>query len=118
MAPWFKAIGIVNGDGLLKGALFLHDWNGFNVEVAYYGPASFTKAVLFDIGRYLFDSLKVTRVTVRALRDNRKMRQVLPRLGFHFEGCSPRYYGPKKSDDAMNYVMLRRDYFAKVKRKP
>jgi RimJ/RimL family protein N-acetyltransferase len=109
-APYSHAIGIIDKSGALIGGAVFRDWNGFNIELAYYGPGSVTPSLFRQIAKFCFEHLKVTRVTARTLRANKIVNQGLPKLGFHFEGVSKRYYGPTKSKDAINYVFLREDF--------
>lgn len=109
-APWFHAVGIIDKEGTLVGAAVFRDWNGFNVELAYYGPGALTSRVIVGLMRYCFGHLQVTRVTARTLRSNKIVNRGLPRLGFHFEGVSKRYFGPHRADDSFNYSLLKQDY--------
>ena len=116
-APWFKAVGVIDKEGKLVGGIVFRDWNGFNIEASYYGPGSVTPRIFLSGMHYCFEVLKVTRVTARTLRSNKTMNRALPRLGFHFEGVSKRYFGPHKTHDSMNYAALRRDYLALMERR-
>ena len=110
LSRWDKAVGVIDKSGTLVGGAVFRDWNGFNIEIAYYGPNSVTRSVFLGLTKFCFDELKVTRITARTLRQNKIVNQGLPRLGFRFEGVSKRYFGPYKKHDAINYSLLKSDY--------
>lgn len=110
MGPWFKAVGVIDREGKLIGAATFHDWNTHNIEVAFYGPGAISKGIFVGLARYCFENLKVTRITARTTRKNRRVNRGLPKLGFRLEGVSKHFYGPLKRDDAINYVALRSDF--------
>lgn len=104
--PWYFALGIMDSTGLLKGGASFHNYNGSNVEIAYYGPNTFTKEVVRGLADFCINGLKIQRVTVTVPRKNKALLRVLPRLGFSLEGVMRHYYGPFRRDDGILFGML------------
>lgn len=102
------AHGVTEADGLLKGAAIWNDYYpGGNMELTYVGPNTLRRNVMRDMARYAFGACGVSRVTCKTRRDNLIVRKLLPRLGFDLEGTHPRYFGPKKEDSALIFVLMR-----------
>jgi len=107
VALMHSAIGIMDDFGKMIGAASLHDYNGSNVELVYWGPARLSLSR--QLARYCFEGLKVNRVTARTPRGNEIVKRGLPKLGFIYEGTLRHYYGPFKRDDAILFGLLRKD---------
>ena len=106
----FKALGVVNSDGLLIGASIFGDYYpGGNIEWTYVGHGSLRASILKDIAHYCFVQLAASRVTAKTRRSNKLVRRLLPKAGFSFETTQKRYFGPSKDDDALVFVLRKED---------
>lgn len=107
ISPPFVAIGATkdNGKTLCGGAVF-NAWNGHNIDITLASEGCLTRGTIRAIYHYLFVQSKACRVSAYTRRANKKMRAMLPRLGFEFEGVSKRYFGPTKADDAFDFVLF------------
>lgn len=102
------AFGIIDNDGHLKGAAIFNDfYAGGNLEFTYIGPGTVTRRIIRQIASYAFIDNKAARLTAKTARGNIVARKLLPRLGFMLEGTQRRYFGPRKSEDALVFVMHR-----------
>lgn len=109
IVPPYTALGVVDGTGTLRGGAVFGDFTGSNIEVTVYGPGAMQRGVVRAVLHYAFVQLGCLRITARTRRDNRPMRDLLPRLGFRWEGLARRFYGPSRAEDACLYGMLRSD---------
>lgn len=102
------AIGILV-DGILSGGILLQSWNGFNVELSYYGRGSLTPGVIRCLARILISGLNPSRVTVTVRRKNRAVIRGLRKLGFAVEGTQRRFYGDQdiNRNTGVRFVMFR-----------
>ena len=103
---WYFAIGVLNKNGTLSGAATFHNYNGYNIELAYYGPNTVTTQLFREIGDFCVNKLKVERLSVMIPRKNSSMVRNLPKFGFKLEGIIRHYYGPFKRDDGFLYGIL------------
>jgi RimJ/RimL family protein N-acetyltransferase len=106
---WYFAVGILNNEGLLKGGMSFHNFNGSNIEMCYYGPNTFSRDISSGLANFLFEYLKVNRLTVSVPRKNKILLRHLPKFGFKVEGVLKHFYGPYKKDDAIIFGMLKED---------
>jgi len=97
------AHGVIDKDGSLIGALIYGEYDGHNVEMSFTGTRGFTPSVLKFIFEYPFNELKCGRMWARIRKSNKKMKKLLPRVGFKFEGVERKYY---KDEDALRFSML------------
>lgn len=115
-----KALGIVSEQGLI-GAVLFHNWNGYNVEVSYYGRGTLRAGILRTIARYLIYTFDPSRVTVVTAKRNKRLVRSLQRLGFKLEGSQHCYYGRGDCtrSTAIRFVMFREriDQIASVSNK-
>lgn len=102
----FRAFGVVDEAGALKGAMLFHDYNGSNIEITIYGPGCISRRFIRYAFDYAFRVNGAARLTARTRRSNRRMRTMLPALGFIYEGTSKQYFGPHRGDDALNYALF------------
>jgi RimJ/RimL family protein N-acetyltransferase len=103
-----QAVGIlVEGD--LSGGVLFHNWNGFNVELSYYGEWTMTPGIIKCLARILVSTFKVSRVTVTVTQRNRKFIRSLQKLGFALEGVQRRFYGSQdtRRNTGVRLVMFR-----------
>ena len=90
--PVDRAFGIVD-NGLLKGAILLHNFNGINIEMSYYGPNTLTAGITRAVARVLITEFNVARLTVVTSKRNKRLMHGLTKLGFALEGHQKRFYG-------------------------
>jgi len=106
MVPPYTAIGGTrDGQSLCIGVVF-NEYNGSNIDITLYGPGALTRGNIRGVYHYLFEQLKVNRVTAKTRRSNKRMQRLMGRFGFKFEGISARYFGPTKADDAIRFVLF------------
>jgi hypothetical protein len=106
--PPFVALGILSDDGELKGAAVFNQWNGWQIELSFYGPGCLTRPIIRALfWSYPFEQCGAGRLTASTRRSNKVTRGLLPRLGFTQEACLKRMYGPKRADDAFVFCMMR-----------
>ena len=102
------AVGILT-DGELTGGILLQSWNGFNVELSYYGPRTLTLGVTRCLARYLLSAFNPSRVTVTVNRKRKNLMRGLRKLGFAVEGTQRRFYGEQdiNRNTGVRFVMFR-----------
>src|SRR5262245_46395302 len=82
-----RAIGLLDKNGKIIGAVVFQSWNGFNVEMSYYGLRSTLSAgIVRCLARYVLFTFNVSRVTVSTRRKNKGLMRSLQRFGFKLEG--------------------------------
>lgn len=86
------AIGVID-DGELIGSVLVHNYNGCDLEVSYYGPKTMDLGVLRKLGKVFIDTLGVSRITARTARNNKAMTRGIKKLGFEYEGIRKHGYG-------------------------
>lgn len=91
--PVNKALGILDDDGLLEGAILFQNFNGVNVELSYYGPNTLTCGIVRIIARTALEFFNASRLTVVTSRRNRRLIRSLIKIGFKLEGMSRCFYG-------------------------
>jgi RimJ/RimL family protein N-acetyltransferase len=101
-SPPYACIGFTRDNQTLCAGVVFNNWNGSNVEISLASDGGITRENIGVVYRYAFVQCKANRITAHTRRSNRKMRALLPRLGFskEAEGVLPRFYGPKRADDA------------------
>lgn len=102
----YRAFGVADGGGSLRGAMLFHDYNGSNIEITIYGPGCINRRFIRYAFDYAFRVNGASRLTARTRRGNARMRKLLPKLGFVYEGTSKQYFGPNRGDDALNYALF------------
>lgn len=91
----YSAIGWIDNDNKLVGAAIFNNYTGANIQLHMYLPNKTTKKVIKDIIRYVFVQLKCCRLTVKVEGDDKKLFQLLPRIGFEYEVTQKDYFeGP------------------------
>lgn len=99
---WSFAHGIIDQEGLLRGGILYHNYNGHNIEITYYGPGTFTVGIYREIAKFLINALPgFTHLTITVPRHNRRLIRSLIRLRIRHEGTLRHYYGPHNRDDAI-----------------
>lgn len=88
-----KAIGLLDSRGKLVGGVFFHNWNGSNIEIAYYGRGTMTLGIYRALARYAITEFDASRLTAVTCKKNRQLIKGLLKTGFKFEGTQRCYYG-------------------------
>lgn len=104
--PVDAAIGIVRNNQLVGSALF-QNFSGYNVELSYYGPQTFSAGIAKTLARFAVERFNIDRLTMRTNRKNIAILKMFGGFGFKFEGVQHRYYGP--FGDAAVFVLFRED---------
>ena len=104
-----RALGVVDQEGKIIGAFLFQSWNGFNVELSYYGQNALTPGIIRCIAKFAVVALGVTRLTVHTSKRNRKLMHVFHRLGFRLEGTQRVFYGRRDCarNTSVRFVMFR-----------
>lgn len=105
-----RAIGILNDQDQLVGALLLSNYNGFNIEGGYYGKDTVTFNLCRWIAQYCLN-LGVSRVTILTSKKNKHIINFLTAIHARLEGVSRCYYGAedRPRNTAVRFVMFRAD---------
>lgn len=98
------AIGIVRNHHLIGSAIF-QNYSGYDVELSYYGPQTFSAGIAKTLARYTIERFNVDRLTMRTNRKNVSIIKMFHRFGFKFEGVQHRFYGP--FGDAAVFVLFK-----------
>lgn len=98
------AFGVVNGQGLLVGAVIFNDYEHRNVEMTIVGPRAFYKDVAREIFLYAFDGLGCERISLTVPEKHVETIKKARKWGWEIEGRKRRYYG---DDNAIIMGMLR-----------
>ena len=105
-SPVDAAVGLIRRQTLVGAALF-QNFTGYNVELSYYGPQTFSAGIAKALARYTVERFNVDRLTMRTNRRELSILKMFHSFGFKFEGVQRRYYGP--FGDAAVFVMFRED---------
>jgi hypothetical protein len=105
----YCVMGILDENNFLKGAIIFTNYNTYNIEVHAYAPKCMNSKVWRTVLRFVFGKLKVERLTTMTYRGNRKLLNLLPRMGFRYETSLKRFYGLDKSYDAIVHVIFKED---------
>jgi len=106
--PVNRAIGIVDNNGI-HGAIILQNYNGFNIELSYYGENTLSPGIVHSIARIVVNEFNASRLTVTTNKRNRGLIVGLGKLGFRLEGAQRCYYGRNDCDrnTGVRLVMFR-----------
>jgi RimJ/RimL family protein N-acetyltransferase len=96
-----QVLGVVDGDGVLRGAYVITWRNDTTAEWHLFGTLS--NDTLKQLFRAVFGPWEVKRLEVRTHRRNKAVKRAAPKYGFKFECVARDYYGPKQ--DAFCYAM-------------
>jgi hypothetical protein len=115
ITPPYSCFAWVNQWGAYTSAVMFNDFRvskqkeSANIEVHLQSEKKISRNLLETVAVYVFDTLKCTRLTAKPHRSNKKLLQLLPRIGFKYECTLKRYYGPSKEDDALVFCMFKED---------
>ncbi len=104
-----KCLGLVHATRGLVGAALLHNWNGSNVELSYYGENTLSCGVIRCLARYIVCTFDPSRLTVTVGKRRKRFQRALMRLGFRLEGTQRCYYGKRDCtrNTGIRFVMFR-----------
>jgi hypothetical protein len=104
---------VVLDEASIRGAVIINDVADCNCEMSAVGDMCWTPGVIRYLARYVFDKLKVRRVTSRTRLSNSKAKRALLAMGFQYEGRLRDWY---ENEDAVVFGLLARNQ--KLIRKP
>lgn len=90
-----NAIAIIGADGKFAGAVLFHNWNGYNVELSYFGKGTMSAGIVRCLARFILVTFSPSRLTVVTSKRNKRLLRSFQRLGFKLEGLQHCYYGHK-----------------------
>ncbi len=105
-----RAIGIFDDKTGIVGAIVFQSWNGFNVEMSYYGlRPTLSAGIVRCLARYILFTFNASRITVTTRRKNKGLMRSLQRFGFKLEGAQQCFYGHRNCNrnTAIRFVMFR-----------
>jgi RimJ/RimL family protein N-acetyltransferase len=114
-----KAIGLLTPTGTLVGGVFLHDFNGYDVEISYFGQNTLSLWLYRCILRYVILTFDPARLTAIVSKRNRRLVRGMLKLGWKFEGVQRCYYGKHdcNRNTGVRLVMFR-DMLEKMAKMP
>jgi hypothetical protein len=92
-----RAVGLIR-DGELVGAVLFQGWNGYNVEVSYYGKNTMTPGIIRCLAGYILQEFDPSRLTAMVPKRAKHWIRSLLKLGFKVEGIARCYYGKRDSN--------------------
>lgn len=102
--PPYTAMGIEQ-DGRIIGGVVFNCFEGFDVHMSVAGRG-WSAGFLAEVGHYLFDVLKVERVT--AITEQPSVVRLAEKLGGQIEGCLRNHFG--KGRDGFVVGILREEW--------
>lgn len=109
-----QALGVLDDDEKLVGAILLSNHNGFNIEFGYYGRDTLTLGLIRWLANYGLQK-DVSRVTIVTSKKNRSILKTLGNaksgLRAKLEGVSRSYYGQRDcpKNTAVRFALFRDD---------
>lgn len=89
-----RALGVISPEGVLVAAIFLRNYNGFNIELSYYGKhATASPGIVRSIARIAVAEFNPSRATLITSKRNKHLISSLQKFGWRVEGVQRRYYG-------------------------
>lgn len=104
--PPYSAFGVLDNEGTLVGGFVFTGFNGDAIEMSLAGPGCITRGAWRAVLDYVFRQRGCTRLQVHTSRRNKRMKKIVARGAFHFEGIARRFYG---KDDAVVYSLIADD---------
>lgn len=97
------AIGMLDPQGVLRGAFVLCVHNIRTAELTLYSEGVVTNGMWKQFFRFVFRDLELARLQIRTDRRNKTVKKAAPKFGFRFEGVARDFWGP--GEDALLYYM-------------
>lgn len=106
--PYNMMIGILDRDqdNRLVGAIYFDQWNGYNIELSYYGPGTPTYGICKSLAVVALRCFNVQRVSMRTPNTNGRLVKGLRKIGFEIESIESHMYGPERH--AVRLVIFRK----------
>ena len=101
--PPFLALGIIDKTGLLRGGLVIRPCNTSTCDLTVYSEGAITPGIWRKLWQVIFLDLNFARCVVQTHKKNKPLKQVIPKLGFKFEGVAKNFYGV--GHDALQFSM-------------
>lgn len=104
-----RAVGIVKDSKVVGGVLF-HFWNGYDLNLSYYGKNTASLGVIRCIARFgVVTFPTISRCTVLTSKKNKRLMGAFQKLGFGLEGTQRCYFGSEDcpKNTAVRFVMFR-----------
>ena len=108
--PVNKGIGVINTKtGEIVGAILFQNFNGYNLELSYYGQNTLTPGIVRTLARIAILEFNVSRVTVTVSKKKKRLIRSLHRFGYKLEGSQRRYYGARDCfrNTGIRFVLFR-----------
>ena len=86
-------LGVVDEALMPRGAIFLHGFNGNDLQLSYYGEGTLTPGVARTLGQFILTKFDPSRLTVIVSKRNKRLIRSCGRFGFKLEGAQHCYYG-------------------------
>lgn len=104
-----RAVGFVDDEGLLIGAVGLNWINPWDAELSIHldKPACLSRAILRQLFSICFHEFKLVRLTCHVRKSNKRARKFVERLGWKIEGTKRKGFDGKR--DAIVYGLIRDD---------
>jgi hypothetical protein len=110
-------LGIVQDGQVTCGVVFTHfTGRDISVTVAAAHPRAFTKTFLTRCGHYLWDELRVSRVTI--LTEQPAVVAIAQRLGAHVEGVKRDAFGPGRNATMLGLLASEWPFYETKRLKP
>ncbi len=108
-----RVYGILAEDKTLVGAVMLHNFNGNNIEMSYYGYRTLSAGIVRTLCRLGIAEFNPSRCTVLVSKRNKTLMRSLDRFGFKLEGVQRRLYGDADTNrnTAVRFVLFREQIF-------
>jgi RimJ/RimL family protein N-acetyltransferase len=107
--PVSQAIGVMNEKGEIIGAALFQDFNGYNVELGYYGPKTVSLGISRALAKIALGVFNASRVTVVTSKKNKRLMRGLIKIGFKLEGVQRCFYGHEDNNrnTGVRFVMFK-----------
>ena len=104
-----RALGVLDHNKNLVGAILLQNFNGTNIELSYYGPRTLSAGIARSIAKIVALEFNAARCTVVTSKKNKRLMRVLQRFGFCLEGSQRCYFGHRdcSRNTGIRFVLFR-----------
>ena len=102
-------LGIVDEMFAPRGAIFLHGWNGNDLQLSYYGERTLTPGIARTLAQFIIRQFDPARLTVIVNKRNKRLIRSCGHFGFKLEGAQRCYYGKQdcNRNTGVRLVMFR-----------
>ena len=99
------AIGIIDENGALVGAILFSGFNGSDIEIHIYGPGALKRNIVREIAAIALKVFRVNRMTIRTSQQN--IARGCAKLGAVYEGHMRCIFGPGDEHAAQQYAFFK-----------